>query len=172
MRLKIIIPLGLFVGLVLLLVGWFRPAPGPVVDFPVIPPLPLSANVLPGAGTLAVKLAEPRFLSVAPAAINASDAAVNPDSQDVADRVAGLQILAMNNDADSLDQIIACLSDSDPQIRNAALEATIQFRSPAAIPALEALQAGTEPPQEKLGLQQAIDFLKLPPLAQSNPARP
>jgi len=100
------------------------------------------------------------------------DDTASQENPGVVDRVAELQTLAMNNDADSLGQIIVSLSDPDPGIRAAALAATIQFRSPTAIPALQDQLARTAAPQEKLDLQQAIDFLALPPLAQANSNNP
>jgi hypothetical protein len=78
----------------------------------------------------------------------------------------------MNNDADSLNLILVSLADSDPQIRAAALEATIQFHSSDAIPALQDALAKAELPQEKMNIQGAIDFLKLPPLTQADTKSP
>ena len=92
--------------------------------------------------------------------------------QDRDNRIAELAALATNNDLDSLNLILVSLNDPDSQIRAAALEATIQFRSPAAIPSLQDALALAELPQEKVNLQGAIDFLKLPALAQADPKSP
>jgi hypothetical protein len=75
-----------------------------------------------------------------------------------------LQALAMNNDADSLKSILAPLTNSDPEIREAAKDAAVQFGDRAAAPALRLAAAQVESPEEKISLRDAADFLELPPL--------
>jgi HEAT repeat protein len=95
-----------------------------------------------------------------------------PDPQDIENHITGLEELAMNNDADSLNLILESLTDPDPQIRAAALEATVQFNSPDAIPSLQAVLARLESPQEKVNVQAAIDYLKLPSFSQTEAKNP
>jgi HEAT repeat protein len=102
----------------------------------------------------------------------ATPVAAAADPQEIEDRIANLAELAMNNDADSLNLILASLTDANPQIRAAALEAVIQFNSPDAIPSLQAVLAKVELPQEKVDVQAAIDYLKLPSFSQTETANP
>ena len=75
-----------------------------------------------------------------------------------------LQALAMKDDADSLKSILAELTNSDPQIREAARDAAVQFGDRAAAPALRAAADQMEDLKEKIALREAADFLELPPL--------
>ncbi len=81
-------------------------------------------------------------------------------------RVAQLQELAMAEDADSLNNILSDLDNQDPEIREAALQATIQFGSREAIPKLQELAARTEDRQIKRELEDAAEFLSLPSLTE------
>lgn len=86
-----------------------------------------------------------------------------------------LMELAMKDDSASLDSILGELTNRDPQIRKAALEATIQFGSRDAIPKLLDAAAQTDDSQEKAELTQAAEFLKAPSaseiLAQRGPTQ-
>lgn len=75
-----------------------------------------------------------------------------------------LQALAMNDDMESLELILAELTNSDAEIRVAAREAAVQFGDRVAAPALRAAAAQVESPQEKAALLEAADFLELPSL--------
>ena len=77
-----------------------------------------------------------------------------------------LQSLAMNDDSASLQSILEELNNRDPQIRQAALEAVVQFGSRDAIPRLQDAASQTEDPHEKAALADAIEFLKLPSLTE------
>jgi HEAT repeat protein len=72
----------------------------------------------------------------------------------------------MNDDRGSLDTILSELGNRDPEIRKAALEATIQFGSRDAIPKLADAVSQTDDPTEKAALTDAIEFLKLPSLTE------
>ncbi|HMJ24877.1 MAG TPA: HEAT repeat domain-containing protein [Pyrinomonadaceae bacterium] len=80
----------------------------------------------------------------------------------VAEKVAQLGDLAMENDSASLDTILAELTNRDSEIRKAALEAAIQFGSRDAIPKLADVALQTDDAQEKAAIAEAIEFLKLP----------
>jgi hypothetical protein len=73
-----------------------------------------------------------------------------------------LQELQANDDPQSLHTILADLTNSDKTIRATAIEATTQFGSRDAIPALKDLAAHTPDPDERQQLQDAADFLALP----------
>ena len=77
-------------------------------------------------------------------------------------RIEELTDLAMNDDSSSLDTILSELTNRDPQIRKAALEATIQFGSRDAIPKLADVVSQVDDPGEKHDILEAIEFLKLP----------
>jgi hypothetical protein len=78
-----------------------------------------------------------------------------------------LSELQANDDAGSLHAILADLTNSDKEIRAAAVESTIQFESRDAIPVLQDLAARTEDPGEKKALLDAVDFLALPTLTEA-----
>jgi hypothetical protein len=78
-----------------------------------------------------------------------------------------LNDLEANDDADSLHAILADLTNSDKEIRAAAVESTIQFGSRDAIPVLQDQAAHTDDPNEKKDLLDAADFLALPTLSEA-----
>jgi len=73
-----------------------------------------------------------------------------------------LQQWSMNDDPASLSNILADLTNPEKEIREAAIEATKQFGSTNAIPALKATASNTDDPEEKIALLDAADFLSLP----------
>lgn len=81
-------------------------------------------------------------------------------------RTAELMDMAMTDDRANLDTILSELGNRDPEIRKAALEATIQFGSRDAIPKLADAASQTDDPNEKAALADAIEFLKLPSLTE------
>lgn len=77
-------------------------------------------------------------------------------------RIAQLNDLGTSNDPASLKTILSELNNQNQRIRKAALDATIQFKSPDAIPTLRNELNWAEDPREKVAIQDAIDFLQLP----------
>jgi hypothetical protein len=73
-----------------------------------------------------------------------------------------LEELSMSDNPADLTPILADLASPEKEIRDAAIEATKQFGSPDAIPALQAAAANTSDPEEKADLLEAADFLALP----------
>jgi hypothetical protein len=84
----------------------------------------------------------------------------------VAERREALMNLSWMEDKASLDAILAELWNPDPQIREAALKATLNFSSRDAIPRLEAAALRADDPAEKKQLEEAAEFLKLPTLTE------
>ncbi|HVM46561.1 MAG TPA: hypothetical protein VMU04_00970 [Candidatus Acidoferrum sp.] len=80
----------------------------------------------------------------------------------VAKRVSELAILAMNDDGGSLGIILSELDNPEPQIRSAALQATIQFGSRDAIPYLQREAARTDDLPTRQALLGAAEYLNLP----------
>jgi hypothetical protein len=81
-------------------------------------------------------------------------------------RTAELMDMAMTDERANLDSILSELSNRDPEIRKAALEATIQFGSRDAIPKMADAASQTDDPNEKAAIADAIEFLKLPSLTE------
>lgn len=81
-------------------------------------------------------------------------------------RIQELQDLAMEDDQASLNTIISELTGPDPEIRRAAIDATVQFGSRDAIPGLEAAEMQLADPKEKAAIAEAIEFLNLPKLSE------
>ena len=72
----------------------------------------------------------------------------------------------MENDRSALDSIVSDLNNPELIIRDAALQATIQFASRDAIPALTRAAEETSDAAYKQALNDAIEFLKLPSLTE------
>ena len=102
----------------------------------------------------------------------------NVDREEIEQKVEALAEASAKGDSDAFQLIITALKDPRPEIRKAALEATIQLGSRDAIPVLKELAAKTEDPREKVEILDAIEFLELPSLSEikrprrtnSNPA--
>ncbi|MGA2180018.1 MAG: HEAT repeat domain-containing protein [Verrucomicrobiota bacterium] len=73
-----------------------------------------------------------------------------------------LQQWSMNDDPESLSNILADLTNPEKEVRKAAIEAADQFGSTNAIPILKNLAANNEDPEEKAALLEAANFLSLP----------
>jgi len=73
----------------------------------------------------------------------------------------------MENDSQSLESILAELENADPNIRQAAVDAAVQFGSREAIPRLAQAAAQAQDAKEKSAILEAIDFLKMPTLAEA-----
>lgn len=84
----------------------------------------------------------------------------------IGQRVEQLQDWSRNEDAASLTSILNDLTNSEKEIRVAAVEAAKQFGSRDAIPALKAAATNTEEPHEKVALLDAADFLALPSMSE------
>ena len=78
-----------------------------------------------------------------------------------------LQELQANDDKQSLHEILAELTNPDKEIRDAAVEATIQFGSRDAIPELKDLATRTDDAEEKKAFLDAAEFLALPTLMEA-----
>ena len=85
----------------------------------------------------------------------------------VARRVAEMQDMGMEDDSASLDMILSELNNGNPEIRQEAVDAAVQFGSRDAIPRLMEAAAQTEDPKEKSAILDAIEFLKLPTLTEA-----
>lgn len=80
-----------------------------------------------------------------------------------------LQELSMNDDAASLSNILAALTNPAKEIREAAIDAAKQFGDTNAIPALKAAADATDDLQEKIAFLEAADFLTISPVEFDGP---
>ena len=76
----------------------------------------------------------------------------------------------MSSDPTDLKTILSELENPEPEIRQTALSATIQFGSQDAIPTLQHEMEWATDPQEKVDIKKAIDFLQLPRLGEDDGA--
>jgi len=94
------------------------------------------------------------------------DSATQNHKAYVESRTGELLEMAMTDDPASLNTILSELTNRDPEIRKAAVEATLQFGSRDAIPKLTEVASQTDDPKEKAEIVEAIEFLKLPSLTE------
>ena len=73
-----------------------------------------------------------------------------------------LSAWAMNDDPQSLSNILSDLTSPEQEIRMAAIEAAKQFESTNAIPDLKAAAANAEDNEEAIAMLEAADWLALP----------
>ncbi|HEY5297908.1 MAG TPA: hypothetical protein VIK59_08275 [Verrucomicrobiae bacterium] len=143
----------------------FRPQPAAVAEnVSATAPVTASTTVatVPAAG---IPAADPMPIYIPPPPIVTNDPAAH--AKYVKQRTEELNDLAMNNDTDSRDAILAELrTNSDKQIRAAALEAAIQFDDRSVVPQLQQIADETEDPDEKADILAAIDYINLPSLTE------
>jgi HEAT repeats len=125
----------------------------------------------PGETVSAEKKADTRASLAATNSTSDADAAMadTPEEKQAAfvvARVGELMDLGMNDDIDSLNTLLSELTNRDPEIRKAALEAVKQFGSQDAIPKLVDAASQTDDPYERVAIADAIEFLKLPSLTE------
>ena len=156
--LVILLAAGLVLGAVFFL-GQHGKSPVPPPDMVTARPAAVDSN--------AVSAAAPAPIATRPAATNV----LTPEQRQAAidaetDR---LQEWCMSGDPVCLSNILADLTSPENEIRDAAIEATIQFGSTNAIPALKAAAAKTDDTDEQIALLEAAKFLSLPSLSSSEP---
>jgi HEAT repeat protein len=158
MRLKIVISISVLTGVLVVLFWWASPRsyelePSASSDLPAV-----HNNIEESIVENPVKTA------TASSMLSASPDAVSGEvrSEQIADRVAELMDLAMTDDPASLDTILSELSNPEPRIREAAVEAAVQFKSSVAVPALRDAAGHADDPGEKIRLLKAIEFLSIP----------
>jgi hypothetical protein len=168
MRPKIVITLLLLAFLVIgtaLFLKQHVSKPQPVDDTAAatVAPELTNQNVRPPAQPPVVVAAKSPVAPVPAAAPETNDV---ERLQNIGQRVEQLQDWSRNDDAASLANILNDLTNSEKEIRVAAVEAVKQFGSRDAIPALKAAAANAEDPHEKVALLDAADFLALPSLSE------
>ena len=132
---------------------------------------PESSAAIPATAPEASPLAVPGLETVSNPP-PAGETAEETHAAYVEKRRADLADMAMTDDPASLQTILGELNNRDPELRKAAREAAVQFGSREALPALTDAMAQTDDPAEKAALLEAIEFLKLPSLAETIQSAP
>jgi len=157
MRPKIVLGLMLFalvvIGAVVLLkrpVEKAAPVPA-VIDSASVPATSVTANEVPPPAPVA---------ALPPAPV------LTPEERQAANQaeIDRLMEWSRNSDAQSLSNILLDLTNSEKDVREAAIEATKQFGSTNAIPVLKAAAINSTDTSEQIELLQAANFLSLPSL--------
>jgi hypothetical protein len=145
----------IFVGLVFLKHSGH--APIPVVSNPEMTTFPVVSN------TVAAVAPAPALAS-APAPVVVKT--VQPEEREAAIQAEKDQLYAwsMNDDPQSLSNILDDLTSPEKEIRMAAVEAAKQFGSTNAISTLKTVASSTADTQEQMAMLQAAYFLSLPEL--------
>jgi len=65
--------------------------------------------------------------------------------------------------------LVGKVTDQEPEVRKAAVEALVQLGDTNAVPGMEQAVAAIENPREKVALMDAIAYLKLPPTIPATP---
>jgi hypothetical protein len=121
----------------------------------------------------------PAITSVAPASVPAPAPApapvvvkktVTPEEREAAVNAEKGRLFEweMNDDPQSLSNILGDLTSPEKEVRLAAIEATKQFGSTNAIPALKEAAKNTDDAAEQTALLEAADFLSLTPMSDSS----
>jgi CheY-like chemotaxis protein len=149
MRLKFVFAILLSTALVIGAIVFLKPHP--VIPVPAVAPAP------------AAPAPEPAPVP-APAPAPVVKKTLTPEDRQaaIAAETDRLSSLAMNDDPQSLSNILADLASPEKEIRMAAIEAAKQFESTNAIPVLKAAAANAEDNEEAIAMLQAADWLALP----------
>ena|ERR1041385_3321181 len=102
----------------------------------------------------------------------ADDSPVAKHKEYVEQRSNELMDLAFTDDKASLDIILSELTNRDPEIRKAAVEAAVQFASRDAIPKMLEAADQLDNPKEKAEVLEAVEFLKLPSVTELAQGKP
>lgn len=131
------------------------------------PPLVHESNAAPRNSAGAAPSGEffPARVEFAAPAPSGKEAVSNHEEY-VQQRISELQTLQMNDDRNSLQEILSELTNADRPIRQAAREAAVQFGDRSAIPFLKERAEQTDDPVEKADLLAAADYLSLPTLSE------
>jgi hypothetical protein len=163
MRPKFVLTLLVLAALVLAAAYHFRPQTA--LTTAALPPPPVHAD-LPAASN--------SILGVRPKPITEIPQSLTPEQKQayIFGEMRRLQDLSTKNDPESFSAILNDLTNSEKEVRLAAIEATKQVGNRDAIPVLKANVAGTTDTDEQIALLQAANFLSLPTIADSDVQAP
>ena len=100
-----------------------------------------------------------------------SETGTNARREVIQQQIEALTDASAKSDSQSFQLIVNALKDPQVEVRQTALEASIQFGSRDAIPFLKEAAANTEDAREKVKILDAIEFLELPTLNEIKPSR-
>jgi hypothetical protein len=170
MRPKFVLTLILFAALVLAAAFYFKqpvsqPQPPSVVETTALPPPATKSTPATAPDSAKFPTPQPVAAVVPP---------MTPEEKQsyIETEVNRLQDLSTQDDPASLSVIVNDLTNSEKEVRLAAIEATKQFGSKDAIPVLQADVAGAQDTDEKIALLEAADFLALPSLTDAGVQTP
>lgn len=167
MRLKFALALMLMAVLAIGIIIFLKPAS----ENPAPPPAPVKTTT-PVAVARTVRRTDAPDATISPAP-DVTNSPTPEQKQDYIEAEASrLQDLSTRDDADALSAIVNDLTNPEKEIRLAAIEATKQFGSSNAIPALKAAAANSPDADEQIAMLQAAEFLTLPTLADREPQTP
>jgi len=145
---------------------------------PVAPPI-LRPEIRPGAPPVIQTVSGPKpavalnpVKTVFPSETVDTNALAEKHEAEIQEHIEKLQELQVNDDAQSLQAILSELTSPDKEVREAAVEATIQFGSRDAIPVLKNLAAYTVDVDEQKALMDAAAFLELPTITEARAQNP
>ncbi|MEO7300900.1 MAG: HEAT repeat domain-containing protein [Verrucomicrobiota bacterium] len=92
-------------------------------------------------------------------------------TESVEESIQKLEILGSTDDGRAFEEILAELRNPNPNVRQAALDALIQFGNRDAIATLNEVAAQTEDAREKVNILDVIDFLNLPTAKETRDAQ-
>jgi hypothetical protein len=177
MRPRFVLTLILFAALVLAAAFYFKrstsqPQPPSLVETTMFPPP--AAKSAPATAPDSASL--PTIPQPLPAAVPVAAVVPSMTSEEKQSYIEAessrLQDLSTQDDPASLSAIMNDLTNSEKEVRLAAIEATKQFGSKDAIPVLQADVASAADTDEKIALLEAADFLSLPTLVDAEVQTP
>jgi hypothetical protein len=170
MRPKFVLALILFAALVLAAAFYFKqPASHPQ------PPSVVEMTALPAPAAKSAPATIPdsaKFPTPQPVAAVVPPMTPEEKQSYIEAETSRLQDLSTQDDPASLSAIVNDLTNSEKEVRLAAIEATKQFGSKDAIPVLQADVASAADTDEKIALLEAADFLALPTLTDAGVQTP
>lgn len=92
-------------------------------------------------------------------------------TESVEESIQKLEFLGSTDDGRAFEEILAELRNPHPHVRQAALDAIMQFGSRDAIATLNEVAARTEDAREKVNILDVIDFLNLPTAKETRDAQ-
>lgn len=174
MRPKFVFTLLIFTSVILSAAFYWKRHSQISVWTPVRPVTVQPAASIAMSAPIANTAHQPRQKEITDAAPSASTNFLTPEQRQavINSEVERLQQLAMSDAPASLKAILADLISPEKEIRNAAIDATENFGSQDAIPALKAAANASDDIPEKIALLEAAQFLSLPSVTFGPPATP
>lgn len=134
--------------------------------------VPASVEAVPPAPAQKVANDFPR-LTPAPTPVTSPHVLTDEERQSAIDaEVSRLQDWQMNNDPASLSNILLDLTNSEKEVREAAIEATKQVGNSNAIPALKAAAMNSTDTEDQMAMLDAANFLTLTPINDAGVQQP